>query len=129
MATIPFSADLTVMTRFWPLAELLGDYREFECMCEAEVSDSLDFANVIVTAVIVGGSFNLTKSLHPLVKEFAREIAAQAENTDEFCRSVRLAEGVVYRGRGYNDPDGRMVREPDPDRQREERDERRLMEA
>lgn len=121
MATIPFSADLTLITRFWPLAELLGDYREFECMCEAEVCPSMDFSNVIVTAVYVG-ALKLTKHSDRMVAELAREIAGQAENDEDFCRAARLAEGVVHRG-------GRFRYIPDPDRQREDRVADELMDA
>lgn len=78
--------------------------------CEVEVDVEMDDGSpiVTVTGVYVDGA-DLCAG-NAISKAIASEIAAAAESSSWLFDEVMRAEGLVYRGLGGNDPEGRFVR-------------------
>lgn len=79
--------------------------------CELAISTEFSAADfdISVTAVIVN-DVDLLQSHDPAFKRLGMMIAEQAETDDWVVEKMMAEEGVVYRGLGGLDPDGRYVR-------------------
>jgi hypothetical protein len=79
--------------------------------CELVISTEFSPADfdISVTAVIVG-EVDLLRSHDPAWKRIGMMIAEQAETSEWVVEKMMAEEGVVYRGLGGLDPDGRYVR-------------------
>lgn len=82
---------------------------DFDCELDLDVT----FAGGELTIEVVGvfvGDVDIMASKSPTVRAIACDIADAADRDTWLVEKVMEYEGIVYRGKDYNDPDGLLVR-------------------